>query len=37
MANLDKVTQVGVDVLRKGRRAHYVINYRTDPDKEDEE
>ena len=37
MENLDKVTQVGVDVLRKGRRAHYVINYRTDPDKEDEE
>ena len=36
MANLDKVTQVGVDVLRKGRRAHYVVNYRVDPDKEDE-
>ena len=36
MKNLDKVTQVGVDVLRKGRPAHLVLNYRTDPDKEDE-
>lgn len=36
MKNLDKVTQVGVDLLRKGRPVHFVINYRTDPDKEEE-
>lgn len=37
MANLPSVTQVGVDVLRNGRKMHFVLNYRTDPDKEDEE
>ncbi|MGN0854202.1 MAG: trypsin-like peptidase domain-containing protein [Kiritimatiellia bacterium] len=36
MKNLGEVTQVGVDLLRKGRPIRYVINYRTDPDKEDE-
>lgn len=35
MKNLDKVTQVGIDLLRKGRPVHFVINYRTDPDKEE--
>jgi len=34
MKELDRVTQVGVDVLRKGRPAHLVLNYRNDPDKE---
>ena len=37
MANLPSVTQVGVGVLRKGRPMHFVLNYRTDPDKEDDE
>ncbi len=37
MKNLDKRTQVGVDVLRKGRHEHYVVNYRANQDKEDEE
>ena len=36
MSALDKTTQVGVDVMRKGRMVHLVLNYRTDPDKEDE-
>ncbi len=36
MANLDKTTQVGVDITRKGRTMHLILNYRTDPDKEDE-
>ena len=29
-------SQVGIDVLRKGRKVHLVLNYREDPDKEEE-
>ena len=36
MSALDMTTQVGVDVMRKGRMVHLVLNYRTDPVKEDE-
>lgn len=35
MTKLDEKTQVGVDVLRKGRALHFVLNYRLDPDRED--
>ena len=34
--NLATKTQVGVDLLRKGRPVHVILNYREDPDKEDE-
>ena len=37
LARLPAVTQAGVDVLRKGRPLHFVLNYRTDPDKEENE
>lgn len=33
MKNLVQTTQMGVDVLRKGRRVHVIVNYRFDPDK----
>ncbi len=35
LKNLDAVTQVGVDVLRKGKNVHLILNYRQDLDKED--
>ena len=35
IANLATTTQVGVDVLRKGKNVHLILNYRQDPDKED--
>ncbi len=35
IANLATKTQVGIDILRRGRNAHLVLNYRNDPDKED--
>ena len=34
MKSLDRKTQVGVDVIRRGRPAHFVLNYRRDPEKE---
>ncbi|MBR4171387.1 MAG: trypsin-like peptidase domain-containing protein [Kiritimatiellae bacterium] len=37
MKKIDVITQVGVDVMRKGRPIHLVLNYRADPDKEDVE
>ncbi len=37
MKNLESSWQVGVDVLRKGRPMHFVLNYRQDPDREDED
>ncbi len=36
VANLAKTTQVGVDVLRGGRPMHFILNYRNDPEKEEE-
>ena len=36
LKNLDAVTQVGVDVLRKGKNVHLILNYRQDLDREDE-
>ena len=36
MEKIDSVTQVGVDVMRKGRKIHLALNYRADPDKEEE-
>ncbi len=36
MADIDNTTQVGVDVMRKGRSLHLILNYRNDPEKEEE-
>ena len=36
MADIESTTQVGVDVMRKGRSLHLILNYRTDPEKEEE-
>ena len=35
MDRLDTTTQVGVDISRNGRTMHIVLNYRTDPNKEE--
>ena len=35
LKHLDAATQVGVDVLRKGKNVHLILNYRQDLDKED--
>ena len=36
MADIGKTTQVGLDILRRGRPMRLVLNYRADPDKEEE-
>ncbi len=35
LANLATQTQIGIDILRRGRNTHLILNYRHDPDKED--
>jgi hypothetical protein len=34
--NLATKTQIGVDVLRTGRPMHFILNYRNDPESEEE-
>ena len=36
ITNLATKTQVGVDVLRTGRPMHFILNYRNDPESEEE-
>ena len=37
MKRLEERSQVGVELLRKGMTQRVIINYRHDPDKEDDE
>ena len=37
ITNLATRTQVGVDVLRAGRPMHFILNYRNDPESEEEQ
>ena len=36
ITNLATKTQVGVDILRAGRPMHFILNYRKDPEAEEE-
>ena len=36
ITNLASKTQIGVDVLRAGRPMHFILNYRNDPESEEE-
>lgn len=36
MARLGETTQISVDVMRKGRPVHLILNYSVDPEKEEE-